>query len=457
MIPGYSHLLLPYQKKAVAHILRQPYAGIFALPGSGKTLITLAAIFDLINRDKVSRVLIVSTKRIIYHVWPEEIAKFKFPFSYGYLHLSKHPDPTDQIVFTTCDSLHKVVKQKLDYDMLVVDESSKFKANRPARSVRHKNIKLLLDKAKRRVILTGSPIANHLHDIWGQAYILDKGEALGKKVTYFRQDYFLEKVSPFGYFTEYIQKPDSQDRVAKKISDLIYIVDEKSITGIPERKTNDICVHLPKHSRGLYSQMLRQLCYKVDKQKIVASNSAVKVMRLKQIANGFTYDEHKQAVHIHDEKIEALLELVDELQGESLLVVYETICEGDVIQTRLKGRAFARISGASSMKDVTVAFDRWNSGELDVLLVQAQTISHGVNLQAGGHCICFFSIPWSFDTYDQLIRRLQRKGGQNVTVYRLLAAKSVDSVICAVLRQKLSDQAALLQIMATLANNLLPD
>jgi SNF2 family DNA or RNA helicase len=160
-----------------------------------------------------------------------------------------------------------------------------------------------------------------------------------------------------------------------------------------------------------------------DTHEIEALNGGALVNKLLQFAAGAVYDESKKIVAIHDEKIEALRELKEELGDEPLLVCYWFKSSLD----RLK-KAFPK---AVVMDKAGKCIKPWNEGKIDMLLINPGSAAHGLNMQKGpGHDIAFFDLVWSRESYEQVIGRLARQGQrQLVRVHHLLVVGSADELV----------------------------
>jgi len=120
--------------------------------------------------------------------------------------------------------------------------------------------------------------------------------------------------------------------------------------------------------------------------------------------SGFVYDDRGEAKFIHDLKTPALLELLDELNGDPLLLAYNFKEERNRIAKALKlGKKIAFVGDKDWLK-------RWNDGALSVLASHTQSISHGMNLQFGGSHVCHYSTAHSAENYTQINARLHRSG-----------------------------------------------
>jgi SNF2 family DNA or RNA helicase len=165
-------------RRAVKFVLERSAAGLLLDPGLGKTSIMLAALKLLQRKNQVRSVLVVAPLRVVHSVWPEEISKWKDfnHFKVSILHGRKKDSELrkkSDLYIINPEGLPWLVRQKWKLpDMLIIDESTKFKHTR---TKRFKLLKTMLPAFKRRYILTGTPAPNGLLDLFGQIYILDLG------------------------------------------------------------------------------------------------------------------------------------------------------------------------------------------------------------------------------------------------------------------------------------------
>lgn len=316
----------PYQFDALKFLLQNCNAGIFLDPGMGKTSTTLAAITHLRKTDHVKRVLIIAPIRPMYKVWPDEIKKWdEFRhLSHTILHGDDKNDKLNEIsdiYLINPEGLKWLVQsgglRKIDPDMLVVDESTKFKDYSTAR---FKLIKPHLRMFKRRIILTGEPAPNGYMDLFGQMYIVDEGNALGRFITHYRASYFF----PSGYGGyDFKLQPGAAEKIQDKIRPYVMRLAAEDHLDMPELIFNDIVVELDEKSRAIYKAFEDEFLAEVGDSVILSVNAAAAGSKCRQVANGGVYDEHHFPHFIHDIKTAALNDLVEQLQGNPLLVFYE--------------------------------------------------------------------------------------------------------------------------------------
>lgn len=153
-----------------------------------------------------------------------------------------------------------------------------------------------------------------------------------------------------------------------------------------------------------------------------------------QMANGAIYDDEKAVVSIHDDKLDALESIVEDGQGQPILVFYQYQHDLERIKKR-----FPQAEELSSV-------DRWNEGKVPILLCHPQSAGHGLNLQKGGHIIVWFGLTWSLEYYQQANARLDRQGQtEPVIIHHLVAEGTVDEKVLRILQGKEKKQNALIE------------
>ncbi|HSB59213.1 MAG TPA: DEAD/DEAH box helicase, partial [Methyloceanibacter sp.] len=408
-------------------------AGLLWDPGLGKTMATLFAYRALRAKNLVKAMLVISPLRPLYETWPTEIENWRLPLKVAMLH---GPDKDRELV-TPADVyllnpeglpwLAKKLKgRELPFDMLVVDESSKFKNNQ---AKRFKLLKKLLSKFRRRYILTGSPAPNGLLDLWAQAFILDGGDALGKFISHYRAQYFY----PTGYGGyEWALIAGAEKKIYRRLAPLMTRLDARDYLKMPALVVPDpIKVRMPDAAWTVYRDLEDELLARFGGKEITAANAAVVTQKLRQVTSGGIYHDEdfdpqtwgaskkvklefgkrgtaRGWTELHDAKVQATLDLIDELEGQPLIVAYEFNHELERLLKARPGTPY--IGGGAKPAEVRDVVQRWNRGELPVLLGQPQSMAHGLNLQAGGRAVLWFSLTWNLENYDQLIRRVWRQG-----------------------------------------------
>lgn len=440
-----------YQKKGVKFILQNAAAGLFLDPGLGKTSISLAAIKILKKEKLVNKVLIIAPLRVCYLVWPKEASKWK-DFDHLTVQILHGKDKVKNlhkdadIYLINPEGLPWLLKhdlKKLDFNMLIIDESSKFKASN---TQRFKLLKPALNLFRRRYILTGTPSPNGMMDLFSQIYILDQGASLGKYITHYRNTYFYP--SGFGGYEWKLQE-GAEKKIQHAIKPLVLRMESKDYLELPELIENNIYVELPPFAREAYKEMEDELFIAVNNGDIVAANAAAASMKCRQIANGGVYGEDenmaRQTFHLYMDKAEAVKDLIDELQGTPALVAYDF--EHDLERLlKVLGKNTPYIGGGVSPKRSAAIEKAWNAGEIPVLLGHPASVAHGLNLQNAGNHVIWHSLTWNFEHYDQFNKRILRQGSKHkkVFVHHIIADNTVDIAVLTALKFKDKTQKSLL-------------
>ena len=330
------------------------------------------------------------------------------------------------------------------YDVLVVDESSKFK---DSQTKRFKSLKPWIPQFKRRWILTGTPVPNGLMDLFGQIYILDLGRALGRFITHYRRNYFIQ--SGFGGYT-WSPQPDAFKRIVEKISPLILQLSSEDYLKMPELINTTVEVDLPSEALKIYQSVENEFIAEIENGPIVAANAAVAGVKCRQIANGAVYDEEGHWSPIHDAKLEALGDLLEELGGAPVIILYEFDHDRERIQSFL-GQPIPVLGSGLGEKRLSALIDGFNDGHIPILLGHPASMGHGLNLQGSCYHIIWFGIPWNLEHYIQAIARVYRQGqkSNSVFVYHIAAVKTLDIHVLKTLIKKDQTQSSLLRAIST--------
>jgi SNF2 family DNA or RNA helicase len=209
---------------------------------------------------------------------------------------------------------------------------------------------------------------------------------------------------------------------------------------MPDLILNDIWVALDDYARGIYDQLEEEFMAELLGVTIITPSAAAKAIKCRQVINGAIYDEHGNVHDIHPMKSDALKDLVDELQGEPLLVFYEF--QHDLSQLP----DWPCLTGMTGKKlDATI--DAFNRGEIPVLTAHPASAGHGLNLQGRCHNVAFFGLTWDYELYTQAIARVWRQGQEQgrVIVHRILADGTLDEVVAKTLLRKEATQEGFIQ------------
>jgi len=443
-----------YQNQAVEwmqqRLSKQPGCALFADPGLGKTLMTL----ELIRREDYKKVLVVAPLRCVYSVWPEEIKKWKlFPGKVNIVHGPKKALGDARVDIINRDAMAWLEKQRFehDYDLVVFDESTSFKnwTTKRMKSVR-RQLKLPAFRDAKRVALTGTPVPNTYSDLFSQMYLLDKGKTYGTSLTKFRAQY-CNRGGFRGH--SYIFRKDRVDLMEANLRPLALRLDALDHLDLPPVVYNEIWCQMNSQESGIYEAVEKELFAKIEEEgDIMVGSASAAYIACKQMANGRCYrsseDAHEKirdVAEIHKHKLKALEELIDELNGKPLMIAYHFKHDLEAMRTIPALKKAPCVNGAVDAKTAKKAMDAWNARETRFLIVHPQSVSHGVNLQAGGNDLAWYGLTDRLEEYLQLNRRLWRQGvvGQ-VRIHHLLTKNTVEEAVLKRLTSKEDGQQALL-------------
>lgn len=423
-----------YQIRAIDFIKDRQRVFLMLDLGLGKTVSTLTAVSDLLDSFAIRRALVVAPLRVANSVWKQEAARWE--------HLKHlHVQICTGLVRERIASLHRsadiyVINRenvswlvdfygnRWPFDCLVVDESSSFKNSS---SKRFKALRKVLPNISHRILLSGTPSPNGLHDLWAQCYMIDYGQALGRTLTTFRAKYFEADYNGFGY------KPrkDISKQVYGKIAPYCISMSAKDYLELPERISINHEIALPKAALAQYEDFEKDLFIDLDGGvEIEAINAAVLAGKLLQFSSGAMYtDEAKNFKVIHDEKISAIIELVEENANEPILIAYN-------FKSDLE-RLIRALPNATVLDKSPRTIQDWNDGKIPILLAHPASCGHGINLQRGGSLIIWFALSWSLELYQQLNARLHRQGQDKpVRIINLICKDTIEERVIKILSSK---------------------
>ena len=449
-----------YQKRAIRFLLEHAVGGLFLDCGLGKTSIVLAALKVLKDKGIMKRTLIIAPLRVCWSVWPEEVKKWSDfnGLRVEVLHGPKKAEALERDADIYCinpDGLEWLMLQcraeKLGCDVLVVDESTAFKNSKALRS---KLLKYLIPTFRRRYILTGTPAPNGLLDLFGQIYILDQGNALGRYITHYRMNYF--NPTGFGGY-KWVPKEGAADTIYEKLRPMTLRMSAEDYLELPERVDNVITVDLPEKARKVYRELEIQFITTLNSGETITAPSAAAVgVKLRQVANGGVYrSPEKRAearthveewAHLHDAKLDALEELVEGRQGKPVLVAYEFEQDADRIRKRFPQAVFLSDSTGTHIEETIAA---WNRGDIEMLCAHPASAGHGLNLQQDKDTVIWFGLTWNLEHFQQFNARVLRQGNKSPRVFfhYIVARNTTDAAVMSALRSKDKTQNALLMAL----------
>ena len=423
----------PAQVVTQARMLENPYQLVALRMGGGKTVATLTAINDL----NLAKTLVVAPKRVAEMVWHREAAKWDHLAKMRVAKVLGTPDQRMRGLMQDADVyvvnrenfvwLVKLVaesKQPWPFDCVVIDENIGFK-DRSSKS--WQALKSVRKAVERLYILTGTPDPNgDLLDLWSQISMLDGGKRLGTGITKYKDRWYLPDKRNGTTIYSWKLKPGARAEIQELVRDVMVSID--SDTQLPPRIDNVVPVPF---NRKRYDEMeATQIS-----GPVVAVNPAVLAGMLAQMANGAVYDDQRVVHPIHEGKLDALAEIVE--QGEPVLCFISYVHDWDRIKERFPEAV--KFTGDDVLDD-------WQAGNIKLMVMHPASGGHGVDgLQVGGNVAVWYGLPFSLDLYEQAVARLHRPGQKNhVVVHHLVAINTIDERIMQVLETKGDMQQALI-------------
>lgn len=432
-----------YQRYATDFIINNPISAVLLEMGLGKSVISLSAINELmLDYFDVSRTLVIAPLRVAISTWPEEIKKWEHLKYLSYsvvtgsekerLDALKKPAHIYIINRENVDWLITKSGFKWFFDMVVIDELSSFKSYQ---AKRFKSLLKARPKVKRIVGLTGTPSSNGLMDLWAEFRLLDMGERLGRYITHYRQNFFVPDKRNQQIIFSYKPKDGAEKEIYQLISDITISMKSKDFLKMPECIMNEVEVSLSEKEQKLYDSLKKDMVLSVGDDEIDAINATALSSKLLQMANGAVYNDDKESIHIHDRKLDALEDLIEGANGKPVLVAYWFKHDLEKIKDRF---------GVRELK-TSEDFKEWNQGKIPVAIIHPASAGHGLNLQAGGSTLIWFSLTWSLELYEQTNARLYRQGQkETVVIHHILAKGTIDEDVMKALENKNKTQAALI-------------
>jgi SNF2 family DNA or RNA helicase len=442
------------QEPIIDFILKHDRGLIWADMGFGKTAATLYAleILHTLSPKAVLPALVIAPLRVVKTVWPVQIENWRFPFSYSVIAgtpkqrekaLSKKAD----IYIINYENLTWLVAQKdmaWPFRTIIADESTKLKGFRlGGKRTRARTLGQVAFDSTYFFGLSGTPAPQGLLDLWGQAWFVDEGRRLGRTYTAFKNRWFY---TPPGRKYDVFPFAHSREQIMQRLSDVVISLKAEDFFPLDKPVITNLFVDLPSPSQVLYKQIERNFFAEIQGSSITAQTMATKSIKCLQIANGVIRNDEGDWQALHEAKLEALDDIIEEKAGAPLLVVYhfrETLA-------RLKKRyPQGRELGTSPR-----IIEQWNAGEIPLLFIHPQSAGHGLNLQDGGHNVVMLEHWWSLEHYQQVIERIgplrQQTSGYKrpVFIYNIMAKSTIDERVVHARENKATVQEELRKVVS---------
>lgn len=407
--------------------------------GLGKTVCALTAAEILIYQELlINTVLIVGPKRVVSSTWPDEVAQWSH---LQHLRISPIIGKNEKqrlaamrvkadIYLISRDNLVWLTGQfggsMLPYNMLIIDESSSFKDPKSKRSIALKAVQPCFDRV---LIMTGTPAPNGLVDLWFQIWLLDRGQRLGRFITHYKDRFFNRVCPPGSQFGKYIPSEDSEAQIHKAIKDIVISMNKANYLDLAPVRYIDVPVYLSDSVMVKYKKFERDKVMEIIEaedllpKRLSVATAAALSGKLLQFAGGAVYDEDRNVHPIHNEKMEALEEIIESANGKSVMIAYNFKHELERIMKALKAYKPVHFQTDQHIKD-------WNAGKIPVMVMHPASGGHGLNLQHGGYIQVWYGLCWPLELYLQWNERLARPGQKNqVRIYRIIVQGTEDESV----------------------------
>jgi hypothetical protein len=425
----------PYQSIGADYLIDHPRCMLVADPGLGKTGTTLRALDMLkLTGSTFFPVLVLAPKRVAEVVWDGERDKW---LDFQDLSIIKVLGDRDSRIASLKRSVADIYvcnyenvewltsqwpQEKWPFKIVIADECSRLKGFRIEKGrKRAAALSNIAQYTGRWWNLTGTPSPNGLQDLWGQMWFVDFGERLKRSYTAFFEAYFMEN--------KYTRKITPQWGAAAAIHDAVKDVltafRAEDWLDITQPQLIPVEFALSSAAMSQYKTMEREFWMEVDDKQIEAGTAMVKSTKLLQISAGSVYDHETSPHHIHDDRLEVLDDVLDQIDPEPLLVSYWWRTDPARILAHLAKRGISARTYAGKRDE-----DDWNAKKFRVLLLQEQS-AYGLNLHMPCRDILHYTYTWSAELWTQMIGRVgptrQAQAGKKCVV-RVWYAKAIGTL-----------------------------
>lgn len=440
------HQGFAYQLQAVEAVKKLPFAALFHEQGLGKTKIGIDLALEWLREDAVDAVMFI-TKRGLVQNWVDELdahAHLK-PRVLDQNHSSNFfaLNSSTPLFITHYEVLRSEERRlalflKTRRVAAILDESQKIKnPEAELTQVLHR----LAPGFVRRIIMTGTPVANRPYDLWAQIFFLDEGKALGGDFETFKEkldltnDLWEDQGARQVFETELA-------RVFDRIRPFT-VRETKASAGIalPEKQIENVPVELSEMQRRLYDEVRTELSASVVKNDELVVDDAEEILkrllRLVQIASNprlvdESYEEAPGKIHVLDRLIGRVVS-----DGAKAIVWTSFVDNARWLRERLKVHGAVAVHGDLTIEERNAAIKAFKADhDVRVLVATPGSAKEGLTLTVANHAI-FYDRSFSLDDYLQAQDRIHRiSQEQTCFVWNLIGRETVDEWIDSLLTAK---------------------
>lgn len=453
----------PYQHLIRSFGLEHDRGNVFSSPGTGKTGAGLDIFESRRLMGEAKRLLVLAPKRVALTTWVNEVPKWQS--SFGHLTVAAAIGTPDErlaalrrnadittINYEGIEWLYEQYGDNWPFNMVIADESTRLKGMRV--SIQRRQRKdgswgpefIQGQGAKRAGILariahkhvrywinaTGSPAPNGLVDLWAQAWFVDAGFRLGNSFDAFSKRWFRPAWGSSKEQQILEPLPYAEAEIQALMRQCSITVDAKDWFPLEKVIERNVYIDLPPAARRHYREMEKELFTEVESEsknyEVEVFNAGSKAQKCLQIASGsLIHDTDSRAwVKVHDEKMEALRSIVEETNGQNLLVTYQFTADRDRI---LKAFPKARFLDSNPR-----TVEEFQQGKIRMLVCHPKSAGHGLDLQHNCWTMVDYSSGWNLEEDEQVIERIgptrQYQIGQKRSVfrYRIVARDTIEEL-----------------------------
>ena len=392
-------------------------------PGTGKTRSVLQAYTE--NKD--GKMLVIAPLSILQPSWGDDIEQFNPELKYAVAYARNRAKMFSENVDITITN-HDAVKWLVNnpdvlngFTWICIDEFTAFKNSTSQRS---KAIAKLVDTFKHRIIMSGTPNANTILDMWHPAKLVDDGERLGKSYWGYRSQVCSpQQVGPDPRMVQWKDKPGSEDAVAGMLKDISIRFRFEDCIDVPENTEHTMYIDLPPALMKQYRDFnWDSMIDTKDGETINAIHAGAKVKKLLQLCTGAIYNEDGISKVFHTQRYDLVMELVS-ARKHSLVAFNWRHERVELCKLADKlGIEYAYIDGTVPVARRTEIVRDYQAGKLQVIFCHPQAAGHGLTLTKGTTTI-WCSPSYNAEHFQQMNRRIYRAGQTHKTETIMIAAR----------------------------------
>lgn len=338
------------------------------------------------------------------------------------------------------ENLPLVLELGNHYDALIIDESHRC-ANHSGQTM---NVLDLAMRAKRRLLLTGTPVSNNLEAVFYQMLICDGGRALGSSKTRFLEEWFISENVGNGQ-SKYTPKADSVQRVSAKMSKCTYFLKKEEAIDLPEKTHTPLYLPMTDEQKKYYQKLRDETVSFIQDQTVTIEMAATRMMRLAQVCQGFVKSDDGNIRHFNDTKTAAMTDLItNTYAGHKLVVWCRFTWEIDRLCNQLAeaGIPYLRLDGTVKQRDRDAAIQQWQTDPHMRVFVGQLQMGIGITLHAAECAVpccnaAYLALDFSYVNWIQSMDRIHRIGQRWPVSYTyLLTQDGMDRRIYEALQAK---------------------